>query len=77
MAMPRKAMILMAVMLALATAATAATAFAGTRKKHFDVSKQVVEAIHVASDASLRARLKPLKMRDFRPIAGFKVPTRR
>ena len=75
--MSRTAMILMAVMLALATAATAATAFAGSRKKLPEVSQQVVEAIHIASDASRKARLKPLKYRDFRPVAGFKVRVRR
>ncbi len=75
--MSRTAMILMAVMLALATAATAATAFAGSRKNHFDVSRQVVEAIYIASDATRKARLKPLKYRDFRPAAGFKIRVRR
>lgn len=77
MSMSRKAMILMAVMLALATAATAATAFAGTRKKLPDVSQQVVSSIHIASDAARNATLRPFKQRSFRPTVGFKVPVRR
>ncbi len=77
MSMSRKAMILMAVMLALATAATAATAFAGTRKKLPQVSQQVVEAIYIASDAVRHAKLRPMKRGDFRPTVGFKIPVRR
>ena len=77
MSMSRKAMILMAVMLALATAATAATAFAGTRKKLPEISQQVVEAIYIASDASRHARLKLLKQRDTRVPTGFKFRVRR
>lgn len=77
MSMSRKAMILMAVMLALATAATAATAFAGTRKKLPEISQQVVSSIHIASDAARHATLRPMKQRDTRPTAGFKVLVRR
>jgi hypothetical protein len=77
MSMSRKAMILMAVMLALATAATAATAFAGTRKKLPQVSNQIVEAIETASDASRRATLRPMKQRTFRGNVAFKAPVRR
>ncbi len=60
LSMSRKAMILMAVFLAAATAATAATAFAGARKKLPPVSGQVSQAIHTSNDAIRNARVKVL-----------------
>ncbi len=77
MSMSRKAMILMAVMLALATAATAATAFAGTAKKHPSVARQVVAAIELSSDRARATTVKSMKTRDIRLTSGFKAPVRR
>lgn len=80
MSMSRKAMFLMAVVLVLATAATAATAFAGTKKRFPPVSRQVVEAIEVSSDAARATTIKSLKLRtqrDIRTTVGFKAPVRR
>ncbi len=77
MSMSRKAMILMAVMLALATAATAATAFAGTASKRNAVARQVIEAIELSSDKARAATLKPRQTRTLRVTAAMKVPARR
>lgn len=60
MSMSRKALILMALMLAAATAATAATAFA-TEVDENAVVKQVVRSIHTSSDAQLNTKVRQMK----------------
>ena len=75
--MSRTAMILMAMVLALATAATAATAFAGAREKIPNISKSIVDAIEIASDASQHARMRPVKQRSIPTAVRIKVAVRR
>ena len=77
MSMSRTAMILMAVVLALATAATAATAFAGTREKSPNLSKAIVEAIEIASDATQHARVRPVKQRGTPNTVRVRIAVRR
>ena len=77
MSMSRRAMFLMAVVLALATAATAATAFAGAREKLPNVSKAIVDAIEIASDATQRARLRSMKQRGTPNTLRIRVAARR
>ena len=72
--MSRSAMILMAVVLALATAATA---FAGAREKIPSISKSIVDAIEIASDASQHARLRPVKQRSIPTVIRVKIAVRR
>lgn len=63
LSMSRKAMILMALMLAAATAATAATAFASAGEVDRQVQRRVVQGINTSSDATLKAKLRTLKVR--------------
>jgi ABC-type glycerol-3-phosphate transport system substrate-binding protein len=63
-AMSRKALIMMALVLVAATAATAATAFAGSTHKFPPVEKQVADAIQSSSDASRRAKLRTVRYVD-------------
>jgi hypothetical protein len=59
MSMSRRAMFIMALMLAAATAATAATAFAGQGDKP-TVSGQVADAVTAAANAARAAKLRTL-----------------
>jgi len=61
--MTRKALVLMAFVLAAATVATAATAFAGSEQdKLILVKKEVAEAIHQSADAARRAKVRTLRL---------------
>ena len=77
MSMSRGAMILMAVVLALATAATATTAFAGAREKLPNVSKSIIDAIEIASDATQHARLRSTKQRITLNTVRIRIAVRR
>lgn len=77
MSKSRNAMILMAVVLILATAATAATALAGVREKTPNIAKGIVDAIEISSDASQRARLRPVKQRGTPNTVRIRVAARR
>ena len=77
MSMSRTAMILMAVVLALATAATAATAFAGTYEKTPNASRAIIEAIEIASDATQHARLRSTKQRITLNTVRIRIAVRR
>jgi hypothetical protein len=71
--MTRKAMVFMALVLAVATAATAATAFAGETKKHYPIERQIVDQIDQVSQTMLQARVqgivKNYRPNNFRPIS--------
>jgi hypothetical protein len=68
--MTRKALVLMVVILAVATATTAATAFAGTKKKRIMVHEQVSDAIQVGSLAMLRLKMRAIRVQR-RPAVAF------
>ena len=56
--MKSKIMILMALILAVATAATTMTAFAAPKKKQHQISEQVADSIHATSQAILRLKVR-------------------
>jgi ABC-type glycerol-3-phosphate transport system substrate-binding protein len=62
MSLSRKALLLMALILAAATAATAATAFAGVKKKLPHAGFQVVEAIKISADAAQHTKVRNLRV---------------
>ena len=73
--MTRRALILMAVVLAAATAATAATAFAGSKHRRVLVQEQVAEAIQANSLAMLRLRIKAMRLhRQWPGLASAQIP---
>ena len=58
--MKSKLWIVMALILAVATAATTATAFAEPKKKHPPISQQVADSVHQSSQALLRLKVRAL-----------------
>ena len=64
--MTRKAMVLMALVLAVATAATAAAAFAEPVKKHFPIERQVANSVDQVSQAMLQLRVQGI-VKNYRP----------
>ncbi len=58
MAMKSTIMILMALVLAVATAATTMTAFAHPKKKHHQITEQMTDSIHATSQAILRLKVR-------------------
>ena len=74
LSMSRKAMIIMALMLAAATAATAATAFAGEKDHGADTVRVIAKAINTSADAARQANVRTLRIVRNAPTAAFKVP---
>lgn len=63
----KRALAVMAIILAAATAATAATALAGEKKKKAAFQPTVVaETVNTTSQAMLRAKLRLLRNTDYR-----------
>ncbi|MBI2719937.1 MAG: hypothetical protein HY245_09785 [Rhizobiales bacterium] len=65
--MTRKAMVMMAIVLAVATAATAATAMADSRKKRLPIESQVADTIQQSSEAIQQLKIKTLNKERRRP----------
>lgn len=60
MAMTKKAMIVMALVLVAATAATAATAFAGDKTRRL-TERQVVDSVNLSAQKMLQLRIRTLQ----------------
>jgi len=61
MAMKSKVMILIALVLAVATAATTMTAFAEPKEKNDQISEQVADSVHATSQAILRLKVQQVR----------------
>ena len=61
MAMKSKILILMALVLAVATAATTVTAFAEPKKKGHQIPEQVADSIQATSQAILRLKVQQVR----------------
>jgi hypothetical protein len=73
LSMSRRAMILMALLLAAATAATAATAFAGDRDCGADRAKLVAQSVYASADAARAAKLRSLSLVRKPAAPGFRI----
>ena len=74
--MKSRILVIMALILAVATVASAATAFAEPKKEQ-QVSKQVADQVHSASQAILRLKVRSAKPGggNFQPPVTFAAPS--